>query len=442
MRVYTRRVFQLTLAVFLLGVLYLNLYVGNLSEPTWRRNVHDANQRPHLLFNGSPFHNHSVARISVPAPDPDLDVYPSLARYDDDRIVKQLAFTAPALEKEKQSGLAVKKKLIFAHGGVGGWSVQGGTHRFQEDNCLVQDCELIDDAVRLNEADVVLFKHMPYDPKTIGRPLGQIWMLFLLESPYHTPSFSALTHVFNWTSTYRHDSSLVAPYEKFVAINSSLLTRQPIQNYAKGKTKKVAWFVSNCGARNQRRLYAEQLGQHIQVDVYGGCGTLHCPRSQPDHCFGMLNTDYKFYLAFENSNCRDYITEKFFINGLKHDVIPIVMGAAPEDYRRAAPPHSFIHVDDFESPKALAEYLHQLDQNDELYNQYFAWKGLWDNINTFFWCRLCHLAHDVERRGPMWYEDVESWWRGPGVCIGQENWRQFKRDPSGLIAPLAVRGHQ
>ena len=60
----------------------------------------------------------------------------------------------------------------------------------------------------------------------------------------------------------------------------------------------------------------------------------------------------------------------------RHDVIPIAMGAAPEDYRRAAPPHSFIHVDDFRSPKELAAYLHRLDQDDALYNQYFAWKGL------------------------------------------------------------------
>ena len=59
----------------------------------------------------------------------------------------------------------------------------------------------------------------------------------------------------------------------------------------------------------------------------------------------------------------------------RNDVIPIVMGAAPEDYRRAAPPNSFIHVDDFQSVEQLAEYLHRLDKDDKLYNQYFAWKG-------------------------------------------------------------------
>lgn len=47
------------------------------------------------------------------------------------------------------------------------------------------------------------------------------------------------------------------------------------------------------------------------------------------------------------------------------------MGASEEEYRRAAPQHSFIHVNQFKGPKELAEYLHELDQNDEKYNEYF-----------------------------------------------------------------------
>ena len=107
-----------------------------------------------------------------------------------------------------------------------------------------------------------------------------------------------------------------------------------------------------------------------------------------------MNTEYKFYLAFENSNCKDYITEKFYVNGLKNDILPVVMGARKEDYLRSAPQKSFIHVDDFDSPEDLAKYLEKLDRNDDLYNEYFQWKGTGEMINTKFFCRLCSLLHD------------------------------------------------
>ena len=88
----------------------------------------------------------------------------------------------------------------------------------------------------------------------------------------------------------------------------------------------------------------------------------------------MVSKKYKYYLAFENSNCVDYITEKFW-DSLKHKVLPIVMGARVEDYQAVAPPNSFLHVDSFAGPEDLAKYLHVLDQDDDLYNGYFAWKG-------------------------------------------------------------------
>ena len=68
--------------------------------------------------------------------------------------------------------------------------------------------------------------------------------------------------------------------------------------------------------RNGRLQYATELSQYISVDIYGACGTMKCPRSESGNCNDLLRTKYKFYLAFENSNCEDYITEKFFVNGL------------------------------------------------------------------------------------------------------------------------------
>jgi glycoprotein 3-alpha-L-fucosyltransferase len=74
--------------------------------------------------------------------------------------------------------------------------------------------------------------------------------------------------------------------------------------------------VSNCNDRNGRQQYAHELQKHIPVDIYGKCGTKKCPR-YTDTCYEMLDRDYKFYLAFENANCKDYITEKLFRNALR-----------------------------------------------------------------------------------------------------------------------------
>jgi glycoprotein 3-alpha-L-fucosyltransferase len=101
------------------------------------------------------------------------------------------------------------------------------------------------------------------------------------------------------------------------------------------------------------------------------------------------------------------------------------MGAPPEDYEKSSPLKSYIHVDDFATPKELAAYLHKLDKDDKLYNEYFQWKGTGEFINTYFLYRLCAMLHDPEMPRKN-YDDVGKWWRGPAdTCVGT-SWREHR----------------
>ena len=71
----------------------------------------------------------------------------------------------------------------------------------------------------------------------------------------------------------------------------------------------------------------------------------------------FMNQTSRFYLAFENSMCDDYVTEKLFdrMASLERPPVPVVMGGA--DYSQIVPERSVIDVRDFEGPADLAKYL-------------------------------------------------------------------------------------
>ena len=274
-----------------------------------------------------------------------------------DRLRDQLMFYPPkdSIAEHQEDADTPLKKILFWNG-ASSWGIRPGRGIFIKEQCPVSSCVIATNRRESQAADLIVFKDH-FTMPGMDRRREQIWMIFMLESPLHTQVFKH-KGVFNWTATYRSDSTVVAPYERWQYYNDNVKARSQAINYAANKTKKVAWFVSNCGARNGRLEYARNLSSHIDVDIYGTCGDKRCPRASKD-CLKMLDTDYKFYLAFENSNCVDYITEKFFVNGLKHNILPIVMGASKEAYERSAPLNSFLHVDDFTGPAHLAQFLHK-----------------------------------------------------------------------------------
>ena len=56
----------------------------------------------------------------------------------------------------------------------------------------------------------------------------------------------------------------------------------------------------------------QKLEKYIQVDTYGHCGDHALPKTKNDHKCGSFCQKYKFYLAFENSFCSEYVTEKLY----------------------------------------------------------------------------------------------------------------------------------
>ncbi|KJH52621.1 fucosyl transferase [Dictyocaulus viviparus] len=231
----------------------------------------------------------------------------------------------------------------------------------------------------------------------------------LKESPIHSIPGESTHDFFNMSLGYRHDSPASSPYgytvkvahrndptspkamevslsytaEKFITVDDASqimiqLLRFLLPNIIEivnmrivnGKTEGAVWFVSNCVTHSKRMDYVTELKKYFPVDIYGTCGTLYCKHG--GQCEKMLDYVYHFYLAFENSICKDYVTEKLWKHGFQHDIVPIVLKRSIVEH--LVPPHSFIAADDFDSPGAMAAYLNYLIQNRTAYIEFFSWR--------------------------------------------------------------------
>lgn len=183
------------------------------------------------------------------------------------------------------------------------------------------------------------------------------------------------------------------------------------------KTKLVAGLISHCPTHGRREDYIVSLRRTIKVDLYGDCGQLSCPVSNSSlGCHDFIESNYKFFLSFENALCVDYVTEKFF-EALRRSIVPIVYGAV--DYASIAPPHSYIDAGQY-TPKELANLLLKLDKDDRLYNEYFWWKSHYrvesglNQMSRHGFCDLCKKLH-VDREVKS-YDNLVSQWNVQAQC--------------------------
>ncbi|KAL9880569.1 alpha-(1,3)-fucosyltransferase C [Glossina fuscipes fuscipes] len=259
------------------------------------------------------------------------------------------------------------------------------------------------------------------------RSSKQLYIFALMEPPAETKHILRNENGFyNLTMSYRLDSDILWPY-KWIMDKETEMRVAPAEfpqwrkqfvhenddDFLKRlwpqKVKFSAWFVSHCNTLSEREELIKQLQQYIDIDIYGKCGNYSCPRSSTD-CNRLLDEKYKFYFSFENSVCVDYVTEKLY-NIMEYNVIPVVYGGA--NYTRFAPPHSYINAEDFENPKALADYLLYLSQKPDAYMRYFWWRHYYKLINYSPFCDICKKLHEPNYHLKIQiYENIEKWWLG------------------------------
>ncbi|XP_072320147.1 alpha-(1,3)-fucosyltransferase 4-like [Eucyclogobius newberryi] len=266
----------------------------------------------------------------------------------------------------------------------------------------IKGCRLTDDPLEYPHVDAVVVHHrevatgaveLPWEP----RPRAQKWIWMNYESPTHTPALWRFEGKFNLTLTYRADSDIFLPYgylEPGVAQSPGAhLLHAPPRARLK-RPRLVAWVISNWSESQARVAFFYELQRYVRVDVYGRLGL---PLAVGSGSVVRLLSRYQFYLALENSQHTDYITEKLW-NAVVAGAVPVVLGASRRNYERFLPPKAFIHVNDFPSVRGLARYLLMLHRNPSRLWHHLDWREGYSAVQPAFWahhyCTACRAVRE------------------------------------------------
>ncbi|XP_069746908.1 4-galactosyl-N-acetylglucosaminide 3-alpha-L-fucosyltransferase 9-like [Narcine bancroftii] len=290
------------------------------------------------------------------------------------------------------------------------WPPFGREPKFANCEALsnINGCHLTTDRRLYPVSQAVIIHHRDLERNLHALPSGrrllsQRWVWMNFESPTHSSRLEGLDGIFNWTMTYRRGSDLFIPYGYLYPREKSRRVVVP------KKTKLVAWVLSNWNDEHARVKYYNQLKKYVDIDVYGRSGL----DLKNDNVVQTVSP-YKFYLAFENSQHVDYITEKLWRNAFLSGAVPVVLGPSRANYELFIPADSFIHVEDFSTPRKLAKYLMYLDENRARYEQYFQWKRHYNVHLTKFWGeQYCKVCEAVQRAGKQHkvISNLDAWFQ-------------------------------
>ena len=242
----------------------------------------------------------------------------------------------------------------------------------------------------------------------------QVWIITNLEPPQNLyGDLKVFNRLFNWTRWYRTDATILWPYgfgHKLNEMERKYATNQLMKrNIFKEKTKGIVGRISNCVAPSNRLQTIREMRKYLEIDMQGLCFGNPCgkPGDELDENCNSDLKKYKFYIAFENNNCKDYVTEKYWYS-LNRDQIPIVNWKSID--KSLVIPESYINIYDFKDVKSAADFIRRTGENETLYNRFFEWKKNYENRGLCSSCEICKALHDGEKPAQV-VDNLDGWVR-------------------------------
>uniref|UniRef100_A0A3Q4I927 Fucosyltransferase n=1 Tax=Neolamprologus brichardi TaxID=32507 RepID=A0A3Q4I927_NEOBR len=237
----------------------------------------------------------------------------------------------------------------------------------------IDGCFITADRKHYIKSDGVVIHHRDISPDLSNlppfkQPSFQKWIWMNFESPSHLSQLPGIENLFNLTLNYRQDADIEVPYGSIVAAEGEEDFVPPSKN------KLICWIIH----------------------AYG-------------QAFGKYTSDQDYFPTIASYD----ITEKLY-NPLSVGTVPVVLGPSRKNYENFISRDSFIHVDDFSSPKELADYLLLLDKNEEMYLRYFEWRQHFKVKKAYFWAEHTCLACDYLRRHKEYkaFNSLDKWYWG------------------------------
>lgn len=229
------------------------------------------------------------------------------------------------------------------------------------DHCAFNNCFLTGNHSYLKniiDFDVIMFNvvqvhtmNLNTDASVVlppNRSESQIYCMFSWEPARFYQIPESWNGFFNMTFTYKLTSNVSIPYivvndqsnqvigpkvdMHWLKVSEMNETSDYVKTKLQNKHIAAAWIVSHCESP-WRIFYARNLQKELtqyghRLDIFGKCGALACPKGEMmDICFASIESDYYFYISFENSFGDDYVTEKL-LHALEHFAVPVVYGGA------------------------------------------------------------------------------------------------------------------